>query len=249
MNKINALKIALLGYGKMGRLVEAIALERGHLIVARVNTHNFAEQFSAVCEADVCIDFTHPDHIIERIDQLIRIGKNLVVGTTGWYDQSDRIKKLIEEHQTGLVYGPNFSIGVSLFLEVVSEAAALINHYPDYDVGGFESHHAHKADSPSGTAKMIAKVLLKEMKRKKKLTYELGNQPRKEDEIHFASLRCGSIPGTHTVTFDSESDSITLTHQARNRRGFAEGAIRAAEWIVAHKGMFTFEEMLVKLKH
>ena len=131
-----------------------------------------------------------------------------------------------------------------MFLNIVAAAAELMNRELEYDVGGFESHHQQKADCPSGTAKAVAQVLLNHLERKKSIVYELGNRKRKDDELHFSSLRCGSNPGTHTVAFDSPADSITLTHQAKNREGFANGAVKAAEWIAGKKGLFTFEEMV-----
>lgn len=215
------MKLALLGRGKMGTMVEKAAAVRNHEIVG-------------IQSADVCIDFSHPDVVLANIKMAAELKKNIVVGTTGWYEHLPDIKTLIEVKGTGFLYSPNFSIGIHLFMKIVSRAAELLNSHQEYDVGGCESHHNQKADAPSGTAKALTEIL--------------KNYYDKAQNLQFSSIRCGHIPGTHTVLFDSPADSITLTHTARNREGFAQGAVCAAEWLHGKKGFYTLDDMLVRCK-
>lgn len=239
------LKIGLVGYGKMGRLIEEAALQKGHCINAKTSRHLDIASFK---QSQVCIDFSHPESVMDNIRTLAAMGKNLVIGTTGWYDHLDEVKSLVSKYQIGFIYSPNFSVGVNLFLKVVEEAAALIDAFPDYDVGLFEAHHNQKADSPSGTAKAIADTLVQQIRRKTAITDNNSIGRISPNELHVTSLRCGSIPGTHSVIFDSPSDSITLTHQARDREGFARGAVTAAEWLNGKKGFYTIEDMFGRAK-
>jgi 4-hydroxy-tetrahydrodipicolinate reductase len=211
------MKISLIGYGKMGKMIEEEAVLRGHEIVDRIDP---ALEEKHLSDADVYIDFTHPDTVLSNITTVASWGKNIVVGTTGWHDKIDDITKIVKKNDIGLVYAPNFSLGVNLFMKMISFAANLMKHYPEYDIAGFEAHHNKKVDAPSGTAKELASLF--------------------DKEIDFSSLRCGNIPGTHSIILDSEADTITLTHQARNRKGFALGAVLAAEWVVDKKGMHKF---------
>jgi 4-hydroxy-tetrahydrodipicolinate reductase len=241
--KGNEMKIALIGYGKMGHLVEEIAIRKGHFISSVIELSNQITE-NTLKDADVCIDFSHPDSAMENIQRIASLKKNLVMGTTGWYDHLDRAKAIIHEHGIGFLYSPNFSLGINLFLQIVQEAALLMDPFKEYDIGGIEYHHNQKVDSPSGTAKEIANTILTQMHRKKKVLWETPSRALEPDEIHFASVRNGSIPGTHTVMFDSLADTITLTHQARNREGFASGAVCAAEWLKGKKGFFTIQDLL-----
>jgi 4-hydroxy-tetrahydrodipicolinate reductase len=234
------MKIAILGYGKMGKLIEKSALERGHEIVSVIDS---AEK-SDFNGAQACIDFSHPDAVLDNVEKAAKSQTNIVIGTTGWEEQSGDVEKLVSGAGIGCVYSPNFSLGVQLFLRIVKHAAALMDSYAQYDVSGIEMHHREKVDSPSGTAKAIAKSLVEGLKRKELAVYHPGERRIEENELHFSSLRCGQIPGTHSVIFDSLIDSITLTHEAKNRSGFALGAVAAAEMIGDKKGLFTFEELL-----
>lgn len=240
------MKIALIGYGKMGKMVEQAAISKGHSIMTKIGPNQPIQTITkeSVADVDVCIDFTHPSCVVENITRAASLGKNIVMGTTGWYDQIDDVKSIIEQANVGFLCSPNFSMGVALFLEIVSQAAALISPFDTYDVGGYEIHHNQKADFPSGTAKAIAKRLLSNVPRKKEVVYGANEAKISPEHIHFTSMRIGSIPGTHSVIFDSPADTITLTHTARNREGFAAGAIRAAEWLHGKKGFFTVEDML-----
>ncbi len=237
------MKIALLGYGKVGRLVEEVAKNKGHTIVAKIDSsqQNLAQSIE---RADVCIDFSHPSCIIEHIELASSLGKNIVVGTTGWHEHIDVVKDIVSKKNIGLIYSPNFALGVHLFIRIVAEAAALIDRYEDYDAGVIESHHNKKADSPSGTAKAIADALINKIKRKSNVVHDAVQGQIAPQDLHVASIRCGSIPGTHTVLFDSPADTITLTHQAHSREGFARGAVAAAEWLQGRKGFFTIEDLI-----
>ncbi len=237
------MKIALIGYGKMGKLIGEMALQHEHKIVATINSSQEITR-ELVEHAEVCIDFSHPDTILDNIKRLAELNKNIVVGTTGWYDHVDIVRRIVETHKIGLIYSPNFSIGINLFLRIVKEAASLMNHFDEYDVGASEIHHSQKADSPSGTAKALTSLLVDHIDRKKTINYDMANQPIAFDELHCASLRCGSNPGFHSVTFDAPADTIVISHQARNREGFARGAITAAEWLQQKKGLFTMHDLL-----
>lgn len=236
------MKIALLGYGKMGQLVEEIAMQRGHTIVSIIKKNDPLQQ--GLKDAEMCIDFSHPECVLEHIKVASQLKKNLVVGTTGWYDHLNDVKKMAFEKSIGLLYSPNFSIGVNVFLKIVSEAAKLMNLYDEYDVGLIELHHNKKVDSPSGTAISIANQLVKNIKRKKNIVNNLSEEQISIEDLNIASLRCGKIPGTHTVLFDSTADTIKLTHEARSREGFALGAVSAAEWLQGKKGVFTMDDLL-----
>lgn len=221
------LKIALIGYGKMGQLIEQVAQKRGHEIVAKTTSSDPVNKLqSQISKSDICIDFSHPHCAVDNIKELAKMGKNIVMGTTGWYDHLDEVNSIVQQHSIGLLYAPNFSLGVNLFIRIVSEAAKLINPFSQYDLGIIEMHHNQKIDSPSGTAKAIAKAISKN-----------GN------DIKMTSVRCGHIPGTHSVIMDSQEDTITLTHEARNRDGFAFGAVLAAEWLKGKKGLYTIDDL------
>lgn len=224
---MNVLRLALIGYGKMGKLVEEVARTRGHCIATLVNTKQPLSP-ALLKEVDVCIDFSHPDLLLQHLPVLVQSGKALVIGTTGWSAHFDEVKKIVEAHHIGVVYGANFSIGIHLFKALLAEAARLIGPYPDYDVIGWELHHRQKIDAPSGTALNLMRVLQEVLKK----------------DIPFNSIRGGHFPGTHSVLFDSPYDTIELRHTTRSRKGFAEGAVAAAEWIQHRVGFFSIEAML-----
>ncbi len=240
------MKIALIGYGKMGKLIEQIALQKEHEIVARVHTSGVLSTLDEkqISLADICLDFSAPLSVLQNIRILAGMKKNIVMGTTGWYEHLDEVKQIVKESQIGFIFSPNFSIGVHLFNSIVESAAHLINEFEDYDVAGQEIHHNQKLDSPSGTAKSIVHTLLKKIKRKTSPVYDMVNRPIASHELHFPSIRCGFVPGTHSVIFDSAADTITITHQARNREGFARGAVTAAEWLEGKTGFFTLDDMI-----
>ena len=245
----------------MGRLIETLALEAGHSIAAIVDP--LAAEFKkdkqvfdsiddfvkANLKIDAAIEFTHPDKAADNIKLLAKEKIPVVCGTTGWYSKLPEISDFVNAAGTSLFWAPNFSLGMNLFYRLAEYAAEIFDPFAEYDAGGFEIHHNKKADSPSGTAKAIAEKMLNKMKRKKKAVYETLNRPPAADELHFASMRAGFVPGTHTIVFDSAADSIEITHSLRNRNGLASGTIKAAEWLCSQKrtGVFTMDDMLVDI--
>jgi len=227
------MNLALIGYGKMGRMIEQLAATRGHRVVFRAdiegNEDGQALTRENLRDAEVAIEFTVPGAVVRNVDRLSALGINLVVGTTGWMDEIERVRQLVEERGTGLVYSSNFSIGVNVFFRLVEAAAASFRDQPAYDPWIHEIHHRAKLDAPSGTALKLQRIL---------------EQTYGKKDISTASNRAGAIPGSHTVGFDSETDTLTFTHTARSRQGFAAGALHAAEWVRGKKGFYEFSEVL-----
>lgn len=243
------MRIALIGYGRMGKEVERVAKLRGHSVCATIDKSDAAAthtevDVSCLKDADVVIDFTIPSAVLENIRKVAAAKKSMVVGTTGWYDSMTEAKQAVGEAGIGFIYSSNFSVGVNVFYRIVEAAARLINKVPEYDVFGYELHHNQKLDSPSGTAKSIAELIVKNIARKKQVQYDKLDRRINPEELHFASIRSGWIPGTHVVGFDSEADTIELKHTARNRAGFALGAVMAAEWLKGKKGFFTMNDFI-----
>jgi 4-hydroxy-tetrahydrodipicolinate reductase len=250
------MKIALIGYGKMGKMIEQIACAKGHTITAIIDanvkeTSCPAPLYKTIEEAnledaDAAIEFSVPEAAADNIIALAQKKLPVVTGTTGWHDRMDEVTRAVEKAESSLLWAANFSIGVNLFYRTAWFAAELFNKFPEYDTGGFEAHHNKKLDSPSGTAKTLAEGTLSRIDRKKKIVWETMNRKPEEDELHFPSLRLGSVPGQHSLFFDSTADTIEITHTARSREGFASGAVRAAEWLAAEKrrGVFTIDDML-----
>ncbi len=246
------MNISIVGYGRMGRLIEQVAVERQLRVSSRVDpfhpeaTHKVIDQESME-GVDVCICFTQPDAALGNMKDISEFGKQIVIGTTGWTDKMPEVEKMVQNAGNGLVYSSNFSIGVNIFFKLVEQAGQVMNQFEVYDVLCHEAHHNKKMDSPSGTAVTIGKILLDNIDRKKKLATERLDRKIEGDELHFASMRGGHIPGTHAVVFDSEFDSIEIKHTARNRLGFATGAVIAAEWIKDKKGLYTEADMMKQL--
>jgi 4-hydroxy-tetrahydrodipicolinate reductase len=260
------MKIAIIGYGKMGKMIEQTARAQGHEIAAIVDP--FAADLPAgisvsknIAQAnlnniDAAIEFTQPSTAVENIIALAQKKIPTVTGTTGWHERMGEITQAVEAAGSSLLWASNFSIGVNLFYRIAWYAAELANNFPEYDVGGFEAHHNKKLDSPSGTAKVLAEGVLSKIDRKNKIVWETMNRKPEADELHFPSLRMGSVPGTHSLFFDSTADTIEITHTARNREGFASGAVLAAKWLSAlvpaaqgpasekRRGVFTIDDML-----
>jgi len=246
------LKIALIGYGKMGREVEQVARSRGHTIAARIDPVSNATTASEISSqtigaVDVCVEFTGPASAVGNIEQVVRLGKPLVVGTTGWYQHLPAVEKMVMQEKAGLVYAPNFSLGVNLFYQLAIEAARLFHPFEEYDVCASEAHHRLKVDSPSGTARRLSEIVLEHFPRKRRVVVDSLNRAIEPDELHLVSLRAGHFPGTHSLAFDSSADTVELTHTARSRAGFASGALLAVEWIVGRQGVYTFEQVLQDL--
>jgi 4-hydroxy-tetrahydrodipicolinate reductase len=228
--------LALLGHGKMGRAVAELAESRGFkvrlILTAESNRKGAGITRKNLEGVDVCADFTSPAAVVENVRRVAALGVNLVVGTTGWGQHLDKVRKIVESSRVGMVHAPNFSIGVQLFYRVARVAAEAFAQFPGYAPFITETHHQQKKDAPSGTA----------LELKRQIEPYLAGR-----EIPVASVRAGFIPGTHELGFDSESDTITLRHAARSRQGFAEGALFAARWVVGKKGLYTFAEVLEKL--
>lgn len=220
------MKIALLGYGKMGQLVEQAAEREGIDVVAIVDPVSGSR--GSLKDAEVCIDFTEPGAVIENIKAASAARVSMVIGTTGWYDQLDAAREMVTTSGIGLVYGSNFSVGVNLMFKLTQVAAELFSSFPSHDPFIEEAHHKFKKDAPSGTAVFLKRILEAEYRR----------------GVPTASTRAGHIPGRHVVGFDSEADTLTITHNARSRAGFVEGALMAAAWIIGKKGVFEFSEII-----
>ena len=237
----------IVGYGQMGKFVESVATERNHTIVARVDPVS-AEQSEitpgSIGDAECAIEFSVPEAAVPNARLYASLGLNAVVGTTGWYDKKEEVGERVREGGIGYLYGPNFSLGANIFFRMVAEAAAIINPFPDYDIYGYEIHHRHKKDSPSGTALKIADIILDRNTRKTNLVVDRLDRRIEEKELHFASVRGGENPGVHKVVLDSDADTIELVHSVRNRKGFALGAVLAAEWLKGQQGFFTVENFI-----
>jgi 4-hydroxy-tetrahydrodipicolinate reductase len=227
------MRIALAGYGKMGRMIERAATERGHEIALRLDEFNNAnfegiteESFRAV---DVAIDFSIPAAAVGNIERIAALGVNMVVGTTGWQERAQHVREVVEKAGIGLVWSPNYSVGVNALFRIVAEAAKLLSGAPEYEAWAWEIHHSAKKDAPSGTLLKLVDVMC-----------EAGYDRR----VDVGSNRAGSIPGTHEIGFDSSADTITLRHTARGREGFALGAVKAAEWVQGKKGFHEFADIV-----
>lgn len=243
------MNIALVGTGRMGQAVEALAREQGHDVVARFNAKHplmAARRASALHGADVVIDFSLPTLAMEHLRRYCRWNQAAVIGTTGWYDGLDQVREWVAESKAGILYAPNFSLGVALLVQALRSLTPLLEPLPAYDVAVHEAHHTGKVDSPSGTALLLARVLLDGLSRKTRLETETQHQRIDADALHVTSTRVGSVFGAHTVYLDSPYDQVTLSHQAKNRHGFAFGALKAAEWLSGRQGLFTLDDMLAE---
>jgi 4-hydroxy-tetrahydrodipicolinate reductase len=224
------MKLAIVGYGKMGKLIEQLAPEYGFTMHTCIDVNDDIARASG---ADVAIEFTTPEAAAGNIEKLAALKVPVVVGTTGWLHQRERVEAAIERNKTGLIWSPNFSIGVNVFFRLAQEAARLMSGEPSYGAWAWEIHHDTKKDAPSGT--MLK--LVEDMK--------AAGYPR---HIDVSSSRAGRHPGTHEIGFDSAADTITLRHAARSREGFARGALKAAQWIVGKQGVFEFADVLFAKK-
>ncbi len=236
------MKIVLVGYGKMGHMIAECAKNLGHEIVATVDVVSAdatvkvpAGDYDSVARAvkssgaEGVIEFSHPTAVMGNIKALLPLGLPIVVGTTGWNDKYDEVNKLAASCGGTIMTSSNFSIGVNMLYKIVAEAVKIMEQWPEYDIATWEAHHNQKADSPSGTALTIAETILANTKKKTEIVTDAFHEKPKSNQLHVSSTRCGSIPGTHTVFFDSKADTIEITHRARSREGFAVGAVHALE--------------------
>ena len=231
------MKIALLGYGKMGKVIERIALERGHEIVLKKDEFN---TYDGLSSADVAIDFSVPSAAVSNISSCFNNNVPVVSGTTGWLEHFDEMIALCNEKQGGFISSSNFSLGVNIFFELNEYLAKIMSQFDSYKVSMEEIHHTQKLDAPSGTAISLAKGVIENSNYANWTLDEAKNN----NEIHIEAKRIGDVPGTHTVTYDSIVDSIELKHTAHNREGFALGAVIAAEWLAGKTGIYSMKDVL-----
>lgn len=236
------MKIALFGYGKMGKEIEQIAIERGHQIVLKIDVNNintFSNEDLGL--ADAVIEFTTPESAVNNIYKCFDAKVPVVVGTTGWYQHFDEVKKRCEKDAQTLFYASNFSLGVNIFFKLNEYLASIMKSHPSYDITMEETHHVHKKDSPSGTAISLAEQIMERIDRKKKWVNDYTENP---DEIQLLSHRIEEVPGTHVVNYFSTVDEIEIMHKAHSRKGFALGAVLAAEFIKDKKGIYNMNDLL-----
>lgn len=239
------MKILLMGYGKMGKVIERFALERGHSISAKIDIDNQAdfEQLTKN-DVDIAIEFSHPSSAFKNTKKCIEKGFPIVVGTTGWLEQKPEIEKLTIKKNGTFLYASNYSIGVNLFFELNKKLAQLMKPYPFYEVNTREVHHTEKKDSPSGTAITLAEGLIGNLEGKDKW---VNNEIAQANEIPIWSEREGKVPGTHIVRYISEVDEVEIAHRATSREGFALGAVVAAEWAVKQKGVLRLSDLFSEI--
>ena len=236
------MKIALIGYGKMGKVIEEIAIEKGHEIVLKIDINN-ADEFNQanISKADVAIEFTGPHSAFDNVIKCLQFNIPVVCGSTGWLEKWNEAKEICEKNNGTLVYSSNYSIGVNLFFELNIYLAKLMNKHPDYDLTLKEIHHTQKKDAPSGTAITLAEQVLAHINTKKSWV----NHPSdNKEELEIVSERIDPVPGTHSIKYHSSIDDIEIIHTAHNRKGFAGGAVLAAEFAISRKGVFSMKEVL-----
>lgn len=235
------MNILLIGYGKMGKMVEEIALLRNHNIVNIIDKDDSWDEIDPK-EIDVAIDFSTPYTVVDNIVACFNLNIPIVVGTTGWYGRLNELKELAIKEERGLFVASNFSIGMFIFNKLNEQLSKLMNNHPSYDVSIEEIHHIQKLDAPSGTAITLAETIIDNLDRKNK--WELNCEKEESNIINITSQRIGQVPGTHTITYSSEVDDIILTHQAHNRNGLAVGAVLAAEFIKGKKGFYNIKDLI-----
>jgi 4-hydroxy-tetrahydrodipicolinate reductase len=236
------MKIALIGYGKMGKAIEEIAVTRGHTIVLKVSIDNLEDNtISHIRAADVAIEFTGPESARDNIIRCLDAGIPVVSGSTGWLSDLEKVRQYCLEKNGAFLYASNFSVGVNIFFEINRRLAGLMAPHPEYDPRVTEIHHTEKKDAPSGTAISLAEQILEKIQRKKEWVNHISDNL---EELEIRSERVDPAPGTHIIEYSSPIDTITITHTAHNRRGFAMGAVLAAEFIAGKKGIFRMSEVL-----
>lgn len=227
------MNLAIVGYGKMGKLIEQLAPAYNFAVTLKLDEFNNANYEGVTAEnfrgVDVAVDFSIPGAVVENVERIAPLGVNIIIGTTGWLDAMDRVKAAVERHGIGVVWSPNYAIGVNVFFRLAAEAARLLASEPEYGAWAWEIHHSTKKDAPSGT-------LLKAVEGMKEAGYPRG--------IDVSANRAGAHPGTHEIGFDSGADTITLRHTARSREGFARGALKAAQWVAGKRGFHEFRDIV-----
>ncbi len=240
------MNLGFIGNGSMSQAMQQIALQRDHNIEATIGRNDPWE----LGKSDIVCEVSTPQSCLTNIKKLANLKKDHIVVTTGWYDHLPEVKKIVAEQGIRFLYSSNYSIGVNLYFRIVESAAKLINHVDDYDIWGTEIHHKNKVDSPSGTAKTLEEILIKNIDRKTSVVEETLQRKKAENEIHFTATRGGILNFEHTIGLDSEADCIRLSHAARNRNGYALGAIKAAEWLTKQApGFYTMDDFLADILH
>lgn len=239
------MKIALLGYGKMGKMIEHIAQQRGHIIVAKIDSHSPFD----IKDADVAIDFSSPECAFSHIKACAEAKKPIICGTTGWTEKWDLAVNEITKNDTAMVFSSNFSMGVNIFFELNEYLSKLIAPYPQYNASVTETHHIHKKDAPSGTAITLCDGILSQNNKYKGWVLDNEKDTIHDDQIKVTSIREGEVPGTHSICYDNAIDSIEICHTAHSREGFALGAVIAAEWIINKKGLFSMKDVIFNDKN
>jgi len=233
------MQIILLGYGKMGQIIERVALERGHGIAARIDVDN-QHEFDTV-QGDVAIEFSHPNAAFENVSRCLLKNIPVVCGTTGWLTRKPEVEKICKDTDGAFFYASNYSLGVNIFFKMNEYLAKIMNRFPEYDIRMDEVHHTEKKDAPSGTAITLAEAILKNTRLKKAWVNAKTDKPQ---DLYISSFRIDQVPGTHVVKYESAIDDIEIKHTAHSREGFAKGAVMVAEWIVGKKGVLSMEEFL-----
>jgi 4-hydroxy-tetrahydrodipicolinate reductase len=241
------MRIALIGYGKMGKEIERLALERGWSVDLRIDIDTPPVTTAQRMNVDVVIHYANAVSMIDDLTPWVEAHKPIVVGTTGWHEQMPKVEALVKKNNIGLIYASNFSLGVNIFFHLIRTAAQTIDRFSDYDAYIQEIHHKNKLDSPSGTALTMGKIVLNYLRRKKELLNETSHGKIRPEQLHISSTRSGSVVGTHILAFDSAADTIELKHTAKDRSGFALGTLLAAEWIIGKKGLFTMDDVFQDL--
>ncbi len=247
--QVGKMNICIVGYGRMGREIEEIISQRSHSVTARIDPVNSGADARKIepgmlKEVDMVIEFALSDGVKKNAEMYASAGVPAVVGTTGWDQDREKVRNIIEEAGSAYLWGSNFSIGAHIFFHLVNQASAMVDPVPVYDVLAYELHHGKKKDSPSGTALRMGEGILNNLSRKTSIVTEKLDRPPKSGELHVASVRGGYLPGTHTVLFDSPADTIQIQHTARNRSGFALGSVMAAEWLTGKSGFFQVEDFI-----
>jgi 4-hydroxy-tetrahydrodipicolinate reductase len=241
MARREKLNIALLGYGKMGKIIEEIAIERGHAISFIANSSNADFSADALSTSDVAIEFSLPEYAVSNIKKCVAANVPVAIGTTGWYDDLDEITALCKSQNGCILPATNFSIGVNIFFEINKHLASLMDQQTQYEPSITEIHHTQKLDAPSGTAITLAEGIICNMERKSKWNKEIAEL---KSDLTIKSLRIDEVPGTHDVLYESDIDKITISHEAKNRKGFALGAVLAAEFLHKKKGIYSMRQVL-----
>lgn len=237
------MKIALIGYGKMGKEIEIIAIARGHEIVAKINK-SFAIENLVQIKPDIAIEFTNPEIAVKNIEFCLSANIPVVIGSTGWYHHLNQLQALCKNQNGAMLYATNFSLGVNLFFAVNKYLAKLMNHYPEYKADIVEIHHTQKLDAPSGTAISIAEQIIEQHNAYNQWENCEEQQLKNNTSLPIVSERKPDVPGTHIVKYESAIDKIEISHTAANRKGFALGSVIAAEWLKNKKGIFTMNDVL-----